>query len=478
MTLRLKLIILLIFPVLSIIAQPGNYWSMGSNTEASILAGAVVGGGSGITSIFYNPAGISELDQNKISIDASLFQFNLSNYKNAYRETEDESFLDYQALPRFFSFVYHSKSVPKLSFQYSVFSRGQHLSKLNGNGSRNVIEEYTNNEKEYSVNYTYENRFTDTWFGIGTSYKINDHWIIGYSLLGSIKTLLYYENTGVDLLPINDSITEVSKYLYYDRQDLYVVSVINKFGAHYKTGDWSFGLNITTPSIRIYGDGYHRREVSMTNIILKDGPVDDFVEKETNYHLRSNFKEPLSIAFGVQRSISKHNINLYFTTEYFFEIDDYKSIDNSKIANFYSDEYKPGSEFLSFQYGAHDVLNIAVGFKKNIHEKLALMVGFKTDFSTYQVSKYDQVEYGQYIRGYSDLYYLTTGVRFDFKKANVLFGLQYSYGKRKDQYQFRNYNYPGVYDKGNYYALQDYPEDKMEYTNNGLGIYLGLGFNF
>ena len=56
----------------SLVAQPNNYWSMGSNTPSSLLAGAVVGGGAGITSIFYNPAGISDIEQNKLALNASL----------------------------------------------------------------------------------------------------------------------------------------------------------------------------------------------------------------------------------------------------------------------------------------------------------------------------------------------------------------------------------------------------------------------
>ncbi len=478
MTFRLKLIILFVLPMYSLLAQPGNYWSMGSNTEASILSGAVVGGGSGITSIYYNPAGIAELDENKISIDASLFQFNLSSYKNAYRNGVDESYLDYQAMPRFFSFVYHTKSIPNLSIQYAVFSRGQHLQKLNGSGGSVVKESFTGHKKNYSTNYTYENRYSDTWFGIGSAYKINEQWTIGYSLLASTKIFLYYENNSIDLIPINDSITEVSKYVYYDRQDSYIISIINKLGVHYKIKDWSFGLNISLPSMRLYGDGYHRREVSMTNIILEDGPVDDFIQKETNYHIKADFKEPLAIAFGLVKENTNNKTNLYFSTEYFFPVDTYKSIDNSQVASFYIDEYQPGSNFLTYQYSAESVLNVAFGLKKSLSNNVALMGGIKTDFASNKLSDFKNIEYAQYIRGYSNLYYITAGARFDIKKANVLIGLQYSLGIAKDIYQFRNFEYPGVYDTEHYYALQGYPEATMHYVNNGLGIYLGLAFNF
>ena len=476
---KFYLITFLLFIVVGVFSQPGNYWSMASNTESSILAGAVVGGGSGITSIYYNPAGISELDDNKIALSASLFHLNLSNYNNALANDHKNRYLDYQVQPNFFSFVYHPVSIPKLSFQIAVFSRGQSLTKLYDNYTAPINEIITNKKVDYSVNYSYENRYRDTWFGIGSSYILNDRWTIGTSLLFSDKVFLYNENTSVDLIPIDDTLTKVSKYLYVDRQDLYVVSFIGKIGAHFKTKRWSLGINISLPSVRIYGEGYHHREVSMIRIMTKDGLQPDFVDKETNFHLVSNFKEPLSISFGSVRSNEEKGLFIYFSTELFFPIDDYKTIDNSKITFLFDDDYEPGSSFLTYEYGANAVLNAAFGIKKILSKSVSVMAGFKTDFSSYKIKDFNREHnYGQYIRAYTDLYHLTSGVIFDYKRANVLFGVEYTFGYRKNQYQFRNFDYPGVYDTKKYYALQQYPEPIMNYMYNGLGIYFGLSFDF
>ena len=60
-----------------IIAQPDRYWSESFNTEASMLAGSVVGGNSDITSIYFNPAGISEIESKKIVQHTYLFIYPL-----------------------------------------------------------------------------------------------------------------------------------------------------------------------------------------------------------------------------------------------------------------------------------------------------------------------------------------------------------------------------------------------------------------
>lgn len=460
-------------------SQPGNYWSMGSNTESSILAGAVVGGGSGITSAFYNPANISELKSNKISIDASLFNFNFISYENAFGKNRDINYLDFEVQPRFFSFIYLPKKYPKLSFQYTVFNRGKKLIKLYDSGKSKVIEPVTGIQKEYSVNFNYENRYNDTWLGFGTSYTINNNWAIGFSALGSAKTFMYFENSSVDLIPIGDTAIGNSKFIYYDRQDLYVASLIGKFGIQYKTNRWTYGVNFTTPSWRLFGDGYHRREVSMSNVIYNGVKMADYVRKETNYHIVSNFKEPLSIAFGLTYLTKNKTAKFYFSTEYFAPIDDYKSIDNSRVSDFFSDKYSPGSYFLTYQYGAHSVLNVAVGFKRRLTDYFSYMLGFKTDFAAYRVSETQSENLlGHYNNGVSNLYHLTSGTEFRIMKVDVLFGLEYTFGMRKNMYQFSNFDYPGIYDTYHNLALQSYPEPTMNYMINGIGIYLGLALNF
>ena len=78
---RKVLLILLLSPIY-LWAQPGNYWTNSFNSEASLLSGAVVGGNAGITAIFYNPAGISEVEQSRVDLNASLFNLEYKKYKN------------------------------------------------------------------------------------------------------------------------------------------------------------------------------------------------------------------------------------------------------------------------------------------------------------------------------------------------------------------------------------------------------------
>jgi hypothetical protein len=443
------------------------------------MAGAVVGGGSGITSIFYNPAGISEVKSNKISMDASLFQFDNYDYKNAYSANSENSYLDWQVQPRFFSFVYRPKKTPKLNFQLAAFSRSHSLLKLKYFDSKKVVEPVSNIEKTYAVQNEFEKRYSDYWFGLGSSYELTDKLVIGASILGSGKGFVYLENSNIDLLNEDDSLNRTnSNWSYFDSQDSYVVSIISKIGLHYTIPSWTFGLTFTAPSIRLYGDGYHRRQVRMINIVDNGQLMPDINISEQNNHIVADFKEPLSIAAGFTHYNKSNRTRFVFSIEYFAPISRYKSIDNSRVANIYTDEYSPGSDFLTYYYESKSVFNVGLGFKHAIKDNLFVLAGFKTDFSSYNIDSKDSRVYNVYKMAAANLYHFSLGIQFQFKNSTVLFGTEYATGKNLDVYQFANYSYPGVYSVENNIALQNYPQQDMDIYVNKLGLYLGLSLNF
>ncbi len=459
-------------------AQPDNYWTLGSNTESSIMAGAVVGGGSGITSIFYNPAGISEIKSNKISMDASLFQFDNYNYENTFSKDDINSYLDWQVKPRFFSFVYQPKN-DKLKFQVAVFSRSHSFVKLKYFDNQDVVEPVTNINKAYSVQSEYEKRYSDYWFGLGSSYELTDKLVIGVSLLGSGKGFVYKENYNIDLVDFNDTLNSSNSiWSYSDRQDLYVVSIISKIGLHYTFSSWTFGATFTAPSIRLYGDGYHSRHVRMTNIFNNGILMPDIIISEQNNHIVTNFKEPLSVAVGFTHYNISNKTRFLFSAEYFAPIAKYKSIDNSRVASIYTDEYSPGSDFLTYYYESKSVFNIGFGFKHALKENLFILTGFKTDFSSNDLEFFSNKNKNLYKISTANLYHFSLGVQFKYKSSTALLGTEYTTGSVKDIYQFSNYSYPGVYSAENYIALQEYPQPKMNLYINKVGLYIGLSLNF
>ena len=463
----------------SLVAQPSNYWSMGSNTPSSLLAGAVVGGGAGITSIFYNPAGISDIEQNNLALNASLFSFNWHLYDNALGNKSQLDYLEWQVKPRFLSYQFKSKKHKRINYQLAIFNRNQKLIELYDQKTFELTTEVGNNKLNYTASYDLEKRYTDYWLGFGISYDITEHFSIGVSLFGSGKTFHYYQYIGVLVDPLNDSLTRSSEWESLERQYYYVISLITKLGLRYRFDNLSIGLNVSLPSMRLWGDGYNKRNLQYSNIIYKGVLQKDYLKNEYNNYIVANVKEPLSISAGLMYSSPNKKSTYYLSVEYFAKIATYKILDNSKIAWGKEDEYPPGDDFLSYKYGAKDLFNVGLGYKHRIKESLAYFLGFRTDFSSYEVS--DDGEWkdmGEYVNIGNALYHFSGGIEFKLKSSSFLIGAEYIYGLNNNSTQFANFDYPGIFDEQAHLALQNYPEDKMKYQFHGLGFYIGYSFGF
>jgi hypothetical protein len=460
-------------------AQNYNYWSMGSNTPSSLLAGAVVGGGAGITSIFYNPAGIGDIEQSKIAFNASLFSFNWHLYDNALGHKSELDYLEWQVRPRFLSYQFRGKKNQKFSYQFTVFNRNQQLLELFDQRSFPVKSVVGQKDLVYTASYDLEKNFSDYWLGVGFSYDVNSRLSLGMSLFGSGKTFRYYQYRRVFINGANDSLNKSSNWESMERQYFYVISLITKIGVRYRFDRLSLGLNVSLPSLRLWGDGYSKRNLQYSNVFYEGHRVPDYLHNGYNNHIVANLKEPFSVSAGLMYTSPNKKSLYFFSMEYFAKIDTYKAIDNTKVSSFYEDESQPGDDFLSYKFGARDLLNVGFGYRNYVNESLSYLLGFRTDFAAYEVSNEGQWNgMSEYVNIGNPLYHLSGGIEFKFKANTVLFGTEYVLGINKNALQFANFDFPGVYDPDQHLALQDYPGYDMKYQFHGLGLYIGYSFDF
>jgi hypothetical protein len=82
----------------------------------------VVGGGSGPSAIYYNPASISEVKASKLSLNASLFSFDFINARNALGEEINIKMSRGNIEPRFISYMLKSKRFKNWSFEIAVLN--------------------------------------------------------------------------------------------------------------------------------------------------------------------------------------------------------------------------------------------------------------------------------------------------------------------------------------------------------------------
>jgi len=480
--LKKKSLITLVYLLSGIVvsAQPTNYWSVSFNSEASLLAGAVVGGNSDITAIYYNPAGIAEIENKKIALNANLFNLSYTNYENALGTGLNLDYLSFNVQPRFISYIFKLKKAEKLVWQFAIFNRNDKRVSVYDQIEKPVQLLKPNIQEIYTGNLDFVNDYLDSWGGFGLAYKVNKNFTIGGSLLFSIKNFAYMNLISINIHPVVESLPDTVNYYAaysdnYEKIVSYDVRMLGKFGIRYQIERLSIGINLSLPSVRLFGNSDVKRNISNAGILDGTEEVEDVYLNESVNYLKSGFKDPLSISLGLKYKNLSGKSSYYFTTEYFYKIDTYMAIDGTQVVG---NEYEPGTDFLSYKFGAKSIINFAIGWQVQASEKFELLFGFRTNFSSYSVSNEGKFEaINEFIDPTADLYHLTGGSKFNYKKLSVIAGLEFITGRTRELSEFVNFAEPAVR-PGKNLALSGSKNNNMTYTNNAVGLYFGFTLGF
>ena len=494
--LRIFLILFIFHFAFSARAQLMNhYWSQSYNSISSLLSGAVVAGDAGPSSIYYNPATISELTNGtNISVAASFLTLNYYSYTNAIGDGLGLSTTNFYVQPQFFSMSFNSPD-RKLSVGVATFTRiRERLSFNYGNSIYGTFTNVTNGRQRLTTTYKYRNDYDDSWLGIGGAYSFANNFSVGVSLLFSASTLTYHHELTALLNSANDTVgglPEGRPYLVAENDDIEEVLFTNirfvsKIGISYKPGRWSFGLNITTPGLNIFTTG-RLAERRQKELYGSDGSL----EPLTNYliydvqegsDIKANYKLPFSVAFGLIYDFESRVQRFYATIEYFAGLKPYKMIEapvNEEITSKPVFDELENKDWLSFAYGATPVLNLALGYQWFIKKDLLLMMGIRTDFNNIdnldlgELSSYNTIKTGKY-----DIYHATGGVQFNFKKHLLVAGTQLSFGYKLNQKQIANFDDLSEINLDDQLPLFGEPKNIMDTYYFSISLFLGATLNF
>jgi hypothetical protein len=476
--------------------QSNNHWTRSFNEESSLLSGAVVGGGAGLSAIYFNPSSISEITESKLSFHMSLFSFNFMNVKNALGDGIDLNGSKVLIEPRFISFMIKPKNHPEWSLEIAFLNNENFYQDMiqSVDQETNVLANLPGEERYYAL-FQYLNRYRDDWYGFGGSLKLSPDLSVGASMFLTVRSLEYSYELDIEAYPL-DSVFIEDEYLPFysaNYQELDYLKyndyrLLWKFGLLYKRKRFSVGVCLTTPSIGgIYSDGKRvSKKQKQSNIsspesgqALPDYFIGDYQEKKA---VEVNDKSPLSIAAGLTLYSKDNTKTLYTTVEYFAGLDPYRLAQADESPNLASNtvsEMIQLNEWLTFVSGAKPVFNAALGYRWVVKENIMLMTGIRTDFNYRKNYNYAPLLESKSIKGVQlDYYHLTGGISLRIWGQDLITGLQYTIGREKDQTQFVNLSDPVEYNYIEKAPLQGTRQNNMNSLLNSLSLYFGATFNF
>jgi hypothetical protein len=499
MTARLKSYIYF-YVLLACIIQTGQlhgqsygFWTQNFNEESSLLSGAVVAGGSGPSAIYYNPAAIVAGGKSMFSINASLFSVDFYNLKNALGEGIDLESSKFLIQPRFISLLVQPKWNENISLELALFNNESYEVTLNNTVDENIdILQYLPGIERYYAFYHFRNKYRDDWLAVGGAWKISEELLLGLSWYGGIKTLNYEVDTDIEAIPLSDTIYiggEAVPFYSATWQSAEFVKFNDyrmslKLGMIYRKPRFSFGITLKTPSVRVYSDGKKvLKKEKQANIMSEGGqdfmPDHTIVDSKEKKEVTTNFKDPLSVAFGVMFNTLDEKHTGFLTTEFFGWIDPYNIVSaqvNPSIAPF---ESPSNPDWLTFAHAAKPIMNLAIGYRQQIAENLLLMGGFKTDLNYRKGVDYKSYSHINKIKALElNIFHVSAGFRLNIKNHELITGLNYAFGVEHGRTQFANYADPVEYNTIEGKALQGTRQNNMRVRYNSISLYLGANLSF
>ncbi len=466
-------------------AQTGRYWGTQFNSKSSLLGDAVVGSSSGIASIYFNPAGIIDVENNSLSISTNLITLSYETYKNGLGDGTKLVDWGFVVQPRFATMIYRPKDNKNMAYQFAILKRNSREIFVYDEVSMKKDLLNQGFGENYHGTFSLSSEYYDYWGGAGVAYRMSDVFQFGASAFMSVKNFRYNEATKAFLYPerslLPDSIDFYSaEWMSSLAQVSYDVRLTGKLGVIGTFGNLKIGLNITLPSAHVYGNGDVAKSLYQTGLSEVDTMAKEFNYFEAGKYRKVTFKDPFSAALGLAFRSNSGKAVYYFTSEYFAPVKRYKMIDGTKVVSSAKDEYAQGTDFLSFYYQAASVVNFAVGYRYIFSDKMELLSGFKTDFDATldrnSGNAYDELSTFHDIP--ANFYHFNIGGKMNVKMNSFTLGFQLTYGQNRNHKQFANFTEPVIYNPETKLGLQGERQNTMQYSYFDVGFYLGFVFGF
>lgn len=422
-------------------AQSYRYWGDQFGATASLLSGAVVGGDAGPSAIYYNPAQIENATDPILTLNSDVVGLEIINAKNALGRELNLKAFNLRVFPGFFSYQFQNKKNKRIKYEFAILTREENRYDINS-GTQSLRDVPTVGESKYDASVDLYNDFKNLWMGFGAAYKINDKWSIGGSIFLNVKVDSYKLLIDANLFPLSDSTLEVNGYDRYffsnatrsDRYRYFDVGLLGKVGVQYSGTRWNLGMNLTTPTLNLFGWGDIVRKVSFTNIPDENGGFrSDLILVDQQKKVDVRYKDPLSLSIGAQYKIfNSKRTSIYGTVEFFQEIEPYRVFETKSNDDIGPEELLDSldtSNFLNVFNGNKPLANFAGGFGSHVSEKTFLMAGFRTDFNYRKGYREDILNSGFETSSLEfDVFHLTFGGVFNIQKSGIFTGLQLSFG--------------------------------------------------
>ena len=421
-------------------SQETNYWFQNFGAISSLKGGIESGGIYNPAAIYYNPGALAFMNRDFFDSQLDVFSLEVLNIENAAGDGIDLNSILLDVSPSIFVYSKRLNKYNKLAYSLGVLTR------YNSNLSFDINHEETGNYllpndrlDIFQGQYHYDNRIREGWFMGALSYLINNKIGLGISTNLFIRSVDYNRTYKARAFPKDelDSNGQFSKITSSDdvqKLNYRVMGFVFKPGINIDLSPLKLGLTLTTPSLtfRLLSNHAFKSQLS----ILPD--EDQKVYNQTNSHslYTGVYKTPFSVNIGAEYQF--HKVFVAFSAEWFSKIKKYNLIKENKKSKKMQYPITDDPDYAIPVMANKSVVNFGFSVVYNIKESLNYIGSFRTDLNFFDNKSLNRNTDFVPNMSYLDIYHITSGIVFSIKKANITFGMDYGYGRSKNDQQFVN----------------------------------------
>lgn len=410
-------------------AQDSHYWTQQYGARASLLGGAVIHGIDDNSTVYYNPANLVFIQHKTISLNTSIYKYEDATISDALGEDLDLKSQRVSIFQNMISGLLTKDPDERYRIGFNILARNNANFDYNQyfESTFELIPDYPGKET-YTGSSELRTTLSETWGCLGAGYRLNNNMSLGLTLIATYRNQKH--TFGYIARAFNDSLAAsgnnpilYAENSYFSHSRSNVVNFLAKFSFHARFNKWRLGLNITSPSLTIFGEGRVQRDIYLLNL---PGNL-DLIKTGNQRTLPAEFRYPITIGLGAAYLYPSGMLSI--AIEYFGEVGAYKMVSALPIDATTPTNRGPGVEdFLSVHQGARAVLNFGIGWEQKISEKIIFHMGLRTDFS-YAKNRPDLAGLHTIVHVPVDLFHLSAGLSFKRKASRISFGINYSYAQ-------------------------------------------------
>jgi hypothetical protein len=393
-------------------AQDTNYWNIQYGPVGQLLGGQVIGSARDLSATFYNPGGLALEEGSTFLLSTEAFQAeSFSTIPTVDIDLFDTSTTRFGTAP---SLV--AGALPRSWFgertrmAWSFLTRQQLKARLGQRltdpfdlpGGTSASELYLDQE----VN--------ENWFGLTASRELSDTLGIGLTWYGVYRGQRSRNELNIQAISAEQAALAalgVTDFSYSHFRTL------AKLGVAWDRGDLRLGLNVTTPSLGLFGSGDAGYTLSLVGAD-PDGngvPAPPVLENQTGEGLTAEYKSSWAVGGGL--AWYRGATRWHASAEWFAPVDRFTVIelpsDNPALQ-------------VKLTQQLRSVFNFGLGVEHDFENDVAIYGAAHTDVSASVGDPDVNVAVSDW-----NLYHLSSGVKFRFAGSRFTLGATYSFGHKE-----------------------------------------------